>query len=89
MTMRDGDFPAAFFASVDSRIWCADPRIMEGIKFVAVIERQQSQKFIGCHLSFKHCLSSTSHKGEVESTAFKSEVASGVSVGELPYGPLD
>jgi hypothetical protein len=62
MAMRDGDLPAAFFASVDSRIWCADPRIMEGIEFVAVIERQQSQKFIGCHLSFKHCLSSTSHK---------------------------
>jgi hypothetical protein len=77
MAMRDGDLSAAFLASVDSRIWRADSRIMEVIKFAAVIERQQSQKFIGCHLSFKHCLSSTSHKGEVESTAFKSEVASG------------
>jgi len=49
MAVRDGDLPAAFFASVDSRIWRSDPGIMEGIKFVAVIERQQSQKFIRCH----------------------------------------
>ena len=53
MAMRDGDLLAAFFASVDSRIWRDDSRIMQVIKFAAVIERQQSQKFIGCHLSFK------------------------------------
>jgi hypothetical protein len=39
MAMRDGDLSAAFFASIDSRIRCADPRIMNGIKFVAAIER--------------------------------------------------
>jgi hypothetical protein len=74
MAMRDGDLSAAFFASVDSRIWRTDPGIMEGIKFVAVIERQQSQKFIGCHLSFKHCLSSTSHKGGASSFAYSVKV---------------
>ena len=50
MVMRNGDLSAALFASVDSRIWRTDPRIMEGIKFVAGIEPQQSQKFVGCHL---------------------------------------
>jgi hypothetical protein len=49
MAMRDGDLFAAVFASVDSRIWRADSRIMEGIKFAARIEPQQSQIFIGCH----------------------------------------
>lgn len=38
MATCDGDLLAAFFASVDRRIWRTDPRIMEGIKFVAVIE---------------------------------------------------
>jgi hypothetical protein len=64
MAMRDGDLPAAFLASIDSRIWRDDSRIMKVIKFAAVIERQQSQKFIGCHLSFKLGLSSMSDKGE-------------------------
>jgi hypothetical protein len=64
MAMRDGDLPAAFFASVDSRIWRDDSRIMKIIKFAAVIERQQSQKFIGRHLSFKLGLSSMSDKDE-------------------------
>jgi hypothetical protein len=42
MAMRDGDLLAAFFASVDSRIWRDDSRIMRVIKFAAVIKRQQS-----------------------------------------------
>ena len=49
MTLRDGDLSAALFASVDSRIWCADARVIKGIKFVAGIERQQSKKFVACH----------------------------------------
>jgi hypothetical protein len=49
MAMRDGDLLAALFASVDSGVWRVDSRIMEDIKFVLVIERQQSQKFIGGH----------------------------------------
>ena len=49
MAMRDGDLPATFFASVDSGVWRADSWVMEVIKFAAAIERQQSQKFVGCH----------------------------------------
>jgi hypothetical protein len=49
MAMRDGDLPATFFASVDSGVWRADSWIMKVVKLAAAIERQQSQKFIGCH----------------------------------------
>jgi hypothetical protein len=49
MAMRDGDFPAALFAPVDSRKCRADTSVMEVIKFAAAIKRQQSQIFIGGH----------------------------------------
>ena len=52
MALRDGDLPAAFFASVDPRIWRADSEVMDLIKFAALIWRQQCRIFIGCHMSF-------------------------------------
>ena len=47
--MRDSDLSAAFFASVDPRVWHGDAGMMKVIKFAAAVERQQSQKFVGCH----------------------------------------
>lgn len=45
----DGNFSAAFFASVDPRVWRDDTSIMKVIKFAAAIEGQHSQKFVRCH----------------------------------------